>query len=208
MYRHHQNQLNAFLRRKRESPQLTYISKSGNPFILEAFSDAAMAHKGEIKGRLGIIIVRRCGNVIHPLLWRAKKLQRVSRSSTTAEILAAADAVSCLMYLRHLLAEILDPPIAELTIDSKSLLHLSTTTKEPEEALNKVDIASVRENYDAGHLGVVRWSPGYLHIPDGLTKDNNVTAALLTKTLKDGLHCHHPDCVESRSPNLPVALLN
>ena len=94
----------------------------------------------------------------------------------------------------------MEPPVLQLTIDSRSLFHLCTTTKEPTESLNKVDLAFIRELYDQGHLNIVRWSPGYCHIADGLTKENKTTASLLYKTLSDGQHAHHPDAIERRSP--------
>jgi len=200
LYTHHQNQLNAVLRSKEVKPQLTFLSSNDERYHLEAFCDATTAPKGESKGRMGILIVRRCRSTIHPLLWRAKKLHRVSRSSTTAEILAGADATSCLMFMRHLVGELMAPPLTELTTDSRSLYHLSTTTKEPEESINKVDLALIREAFDNGELQVIRWSPGYCHIVDGITKANKTTAALLSKTLRDGRHDHHIECLSREAP--------
>ena len=205
LYTHHQNQLNSVLRTKVDKPQLTFLSTNSQSYVLEAFCDASTAQKGESKGRLGVLIVRRCNGVIHPLLWRAKKIQRVSRSSTIAEVLAAAEATSCLMYLKYLVSELMDPPSLELTTDSRSLFHLSTTTKEPEESLNKKDLAFIRESFDHGHLQVVRWAPGYCHIVDGITKDKKTTAALLIKTLQDGRHVHHMDSLVRHAPvNVPT----
>lgn len=58
--------------------------------FLNVISDAAMAPANEEKGRSGYLIFRRQGDVTHAIHWRFRKLRRVARSSTTAEILSTA----------------------------------------------------------------------------------------------------------------------
>lgn len=98
------------------------------------------------------------------------------------------------LYLQNLLAEILHHHPAELIIDSRSLFKLATSTKEPEEALNKVDIAAIREAYSCQQIRTISWCPGYYLVADAMTKDNRTSAALLLKTLREGsCYPHHPE---------------
>ena len=60
--------------------------------------------------------------------------------------------------------------------------------KEPEERLNKVDLAAIREAYDDGELDAVHWCPGQKILSDALTKDNRNTATLLLVALSTGRH--------------------
>lgn len=59
-------------------------------------------------------------------MWTAQKLRRVSRSSATAETLAATNATSNGIYMQAVLADVFgEPPILDLTVDSTSLQSLS-----------------------------------------------------------------------------------
>lgn len=68
--------------------------KPSKPFVLVIISDGASAAAHDVKGRGGFIILRRLGNIVHPIQWSARRLRHVSRSSDTDEILDAADALS------------------------------------------------------------------------------------------------------------------
>lgn len=193
LYNHHLRSLAAILKRlKTQGATLHYISPptANAAFTLDIISDGAMAGAGpsDTKGREGYIIFRRYGDIVHPIQWCARRLRRVARSSATVEILAAADAMSNGLYLQHLLRgmHVIHP--TELTVDSTSLQSLSTSIKEPEERLNKVDLASIREAFDEGDLTAVHWCPGKQLLADPLTKDNPHTAALLLNALSTGQH--------------------
>lgn len=163
-----------------------------SPFTLQSVSDASMATADE-SARGGFLIFRRCGDVTHPIYWSARKLKRVARSSSTAELLAASDATNALAYYQILLAEVLYHHQAESDFDSRSLYDLTTTVHEPLEPLNKVDLASIRQLFLPSKIGTIAWIPGHYNISDALTKNNLVTAALLHKTLREGIYPHHPD---------------
>ncbi len=179
---------------KQHIPKLQFISTpAGQKFQLEAYSDAAMSNKKCNEGRNGFIIFRRWGDIVHPIYWNARKLRRVARSSTTAEILGAADATSMLLYLQTLLAEILYEHGTELVTDSRSTFKLTTSTKEPEEAFNKVDISAIRQAYNTNKLQTISWCPGYYLVADALTKDNRTSASLLLKVLREGKYARHPE---------------
>lgn len=189
---HHLRSLATVIKRvQTQGAELHYLSppaKASEPFILDIMSDGASAAANDVKGRGGFIIFRRLGNIVHPIPWSARRLRRVSRSSATAEILAAADAVSSGMYIQEVLVNMHCVAPTELTIDSDALLSLSTSVKEPEERYNKVDLAAIREAYDDGQLSAVLWCPGAKLLADALTKDNKCTADLLLDTLCTGQH--------------------
>lgn len=159
------------------------------PFTLDFISEGATTPVPKTNGREAHILFRRCGDIVHPFTWSARKLRRVSRSSATAEIISAANAVSNELFIRVVLEDILNkPPTADLTIDSTALQSLYTIIKEPEERYKKIDIAATREAYDHGLLNAALWCPGPKLLVDPLTKDNQRTAALLLDALHTGLH--------------------
>ena len=177
-------------------------ASSRPPPVLDVLSDGAMAQKGEDKGREGTLVFRRFDDdIVHPIHWTARHLWRVSRSSTTAETLSAAEAVSNGLYLKALISSITLPPPTELTIDSSSLQTLSTSVKEPEEKLNKVGLASIREAYDDGELAAVHWCPGPKLLPDAFTKDNPATAKLLLHALSSGRHSRPAETKTNLGPS-------
>ena len=202
---HHLKDLKAFLKwDKRHVPTLLYNSPntSGN-YILEAISDASMSSTSEGGGRGAYLIYRRHNDTIHPLYWSARKLRRVARSSSTAELLAASDAASNLVYIQELLAEMCYRPHAEMLMDSRALLNLSTSIKEPTEAANKLDLAAMREFFTLQSIRAYGWVPGHYNIADALTKDNRETGALLLKVLREGTYPRHPDTYfHTAEPNL------
>ena len=102
--------------------------------------------------------------------------------------MAAADAMSNGRYLRSIMQELRFTPPTEPTVDSSSLASLATSIKEPEERLNKVDLAAIREAYDDGDLNAVNWCPGKKLLSDALIKDSRVTAELLLAALSTDMH--------------------
>lgn len=192
---HHLKYLIALVKvNKKHTPTLLFntVKKPGD-FSLEVYSDAAMSNKNDNDGRFGFIIFRRHGDFVHPIYWNARKLRRVARSSITAEILAAADDVCMILYLQKLLSEITYHHCAELVVDSRSTFKLASSTKEPAESFNKVDLATIREVYTPKLLKTVSWCPGYYLVADALTKDNRTSSEHLLKTLREGIYPHHPN---------------
>lgn len=189
---HHLRAMNATLRIvKACSCTLTYLSSDGHPFKLEAMSDASMqAHNDKTNVREGIIIFRRSHSIVHAVGWMSRLARRVARSTSTAELLAAADAVDRLTYFKHLLGSIAGTQTTELVLDSRSTFHLCSTMKEPEEIKNKLLLASIREEFNTGSMNTIRWTPGSTHLADALTKDNQEVARKLNEVLTSGKHSH------------------
>ena len=207
----HLKDLRALVRVVRKSnPTLLFNRPISNaPFHLDVLTDAAMSNKNSTGARGGLLIFRRSGDVVHPIHWQSRKLRRVARSSSTAEIIAAADGTDFALHLQNLIAEFtgyldaelpINPPF-ELRIDSRCLFNLITTIKQPEEAMNRADLAIIREAFATGRLQAVNWTPGYYLIVDALTKDNRTSAAHLLKALREGIYPKHPATISRLAPD-------
>ena len=95
------------------------------------------------------------------------------------------------LLFQKLVSEILYKHKTERLVDSRSTFKLATSTKEPEEPLNKVDIAAIRQAFNNNKLQTVSWCPGYYLAADALTKDNRTSAALLLRVIHEGTYEHH-----------------
>lgn len=98
------------------------------------------------------------------------KLLRESSSSGIAKILAGGDPHDIGLYLKAFLEEISYRHELDLANDSRSWYSRATTAKEPEEQLNNVDIATVRESFGNGELDAISWFPRYYMVADALKK--------------------------------------
>jgi len=139
-----------------------------------------MGSKKEAVARSGYIIFRRCNDIVHPIYWNSRRLRRVARSSATAEILSAADATDRALYLARLCKEICYAHSVSQVTDSRGLFELVATNREPQESLNKIDLAAMRAAFDDGAISAVRWIPGYYMAADALTKDNRTVRIVIT----------------------------
>ncbi len=131
-----------------------------------------MAGKKEGGTRGAFVIFRSAGDVVHTIHWYSRELKRVPRSSSTAQILAPANALDMALDVRCLLRELAHDNDVKLATDSRSFFKLATTTKEPEEAQKTIDLAAIRRSFEKGQLGAVVWSPRYYVVADALTKDS------------------------------------
>lgn len=99
---------------------------------------------------------------------------RVSRSTSTSELLAATDAVDKLFYFKHLVEQILRTleKMTNLILDSRSAFDLNRTLKMPEMVKKKFLLASIREEYRQRSLSTIRWTPRSAHLADAPTEYN------------------------------------
>lgn len=156
---------------------LLFKSTPGNEtFTLKGHFDLALSmHLSDpYSGRLDFIIYRRCGDVVHPLYWGLHKLVRVVRSSTTPEILAAAETADVLLHLQVLLKQFYFTYAASVVTNSKVTLELSTSIQATAGSLNKVGLETIKEAFRPIMLSAIRWCPGSHHADDTLTKNNRV----------------------------------
>lgn len=190
----HLKRLETIVNNHLKSPQTVVFNHSttSSRFSLHAISDASMGTSNDA-ARGGFVIFRRNVDTVHPICWNAHKLRRVSRSSSTAELLAASYNANMPAYIQSLLKELLYRHPVELTVDSRALFDLSTTVHEPFEPLNKIDLAAIRQMYNPSQIDSISWSPSHYNVSDALTKNNLTTADLPLKILREGQYAHHPD---------------
>lgn len=202
--KHHLKDLYALIRYAiKNAPTLTFKTvpaSHSSEFSYAVYSDGSMGTKKDDAARGGFIIFRCNGKISHPIYWHSRKLRRVARSSATAEILSAADAMDKAAYLSVLTKEIYKAHNVHQFTDSRGLFNLIATTKEPEESRNKIDLASMRAAFEDGITTSVRWIPGYYMVADALTKDNRISSALVNNVLNDGEYLPHPDELSRMTP--------
>ena len=151
-----------------------------------------MVKKEDNHPRGGYIIFPRNGDNNHPIFWSSRRLRRIARSSTTAEILSATDGLDKAHYLLALVSEMYMHSPLECETDSNSLYKIGLTNKEPEESSNQIDLACLREMFENGKLHRFFWLPGCYLVADALTKDNRLSAAPLLEVLRDGQYPRNP----------------
>jgi muconolactone delta-isomerase len=109
---------------------IKYSSRTRDQTGLRVYSDADYA--GDPTGRhstTGILILWN-GQPVH---WKSSKQSCVAQSTTEAEYIAASTAYKEVLWLRQLLAQVLDPqegfdlPSTPLHIDNQSALQLAST---------------------------------------------------------------------------------
>lgn len=102
------------------------------------------------------------------------KKRKVSYSTYSAELLAAADGkgtgnfskdVICELFWRTLLKH-------EPMVDSKSLFETITTPQKPVDYRPRKTVARIRVHFDSSELNSVPWIPGSQNYADVLAKCN------------------------------------
>lgn len=104
---HHLRSRNLTIRSIRKSPcEITFLRSKEQGFKLEAMSDGSMRTTDDKTNvREGIILFRRCGEVVHTIEWTSRLAKRVARSTSTAELFAAGEAVNKITYFKHLVEQ-------------------------------------------------------------------------------------------------------
>lgn len=160
-------------------------------FTVDIYSGASMDNKGDNHGRGRHVIFCWCGEVVHPISWFSHKLRRMACSTSTAEILVSSNAMDKGIYISKLLSRLLYDHRVNFNFDSRLLINLTTSIKEPTEALKKIDLSAMRKHFENGGLYSAAWCPGYYMVADPLTKDNRETAALLQRVLRNVIYPIH-----------------
>ena len=126
-----------------------------------------------------------------PLAWESKKIRRVVKSTLAAETLAMSDAIDVCYYLGYMLSEILFGfkggnaiPITSY-VDNKSLFENVYSTKNVSEKRLRIDLASIKELADEGHVDV-KWIESSRQLADCLTK-KGAKAFPLMEILENGV---------------------
>ena len=190
----HLAQANGVLKEMKKYPPILIF---GRPDVVQevrlcTFADAAFPKiDGSVYEQTGIL----CGLVLgtgpeaafHPLGWSSHKQNRVSRSSSAAEILSIVEAEELGLSLRIALEAISGRQIPhELNVDSRSLFDTITTQHETKDFRLRQAVTSLRERYEVGDISVLRWIAGKTNPADALTKRGASTSFLLSTMCTTG----------------------
>ena len=139
---------------------------------IEAFSDASYGNLSCGGSQIGFLVFLTDREGISvPISWGSKKAKRVSRSTLTAETIAANEAVDNAQIVKRMVEEIWGrklPPI-KLFVDNKSLYDAVGTTNVLSEKRLRIDMAVLRELMEQKEL-LVEWIPAKSQLADVLTK--------------------------------------
>ena len=127
------------------------IPNLGDPknFKILAYSDATYASLEDGSSQGGqILLIQGEDNVVAPISWQSKKLERVTKSPLASETLALGEAADAGFFVSSLVKEIFDlsvlPPVHCFT-DNKSLTSALETYNLISDRRLRVDIARLRE---------------------------------------------------------------
>lgn len=101
-------------------------------------------------------------------------LQSVARSTSTDELLAAADTDEILTHIKYSLEEKVDKQTTELFQDFRSTFRLCSTSKESEEVRSKTNLASNRQELNQILMDCIRLTSAQSHLAYTLTMENAV----------------------------------
>lgn len=98
-------------------------------FQSEAICDASMK-TGESQSEIceGFVVFCRRRKAVHAISWTSRRAQRVARSSSTAELFAAADAVDNLTHFKFLMEEVSSKETEKFIVNSRPFIRLFSTT--------------------------------------------------------------------------------
>ena len=153
------------------------------------FSDAGRpSDYGQLGYLAGVLIGDlKKGSVFHPISWRSHLSSRPTKSSASAETLAAGDATDDGLLLVSSLELILNTKInLTVAIDSKDLYNSLSTCRTPTDKSIRGDVSLLRYNFETRKLHKVVWLPGTVNPADVLTKLNSGLVDTVQLLLFDG----------------------
>lgn len=157
---------------------------------LVVYTDAAFANLNGV-GSIGayvIFLMNSDGNAC-TISWSSSKIKRVVRSTLSAEMLSLQEGIDNAIYIRGMIAEILNKPPHSLSItayvDNKSVTQALCSTKLVDDKRLRVDIASIQQNISDHEISGVRWIQGEDQLADCMTK-RGASAYKLLQILKSG----------------------
>ena len=128
------------------------------------------------------------GNVC-TLSWSSSRIKRVVRSTLSAEMLSLQEGIDNAIYIRGMIAEIMNKPPCSLSIiayvDNKSVTQALCSTKLVDDKRLRVDVASIQQNISDHEITGVRWVQGEDQLADCMTK-RGASAYKLLQILKNG----------------------
>ena len=137
------------------------------------FSDAGRPSEHGQLGYIGGILLGRLkqGSIFHPLTWRSHLSNRPTKSSGSAETLAAVDAIDDEKLIVDTLNILLTDGIhLFVVVDCKDWFISLSTCRSPVDKSMRADVSLICYNYETRRLNRLIWTPGFLNPADVLTK--------------------------------------
>ena len=141
---------------------------------VKCYSDASYGklHDGGSQG--GLYVELTSNDLVAPIAWQSKRINRVVDNVMAAEALAMKEALNTGFLVRALLSELLnrksqDIPLEAVT-DSKSLYEASYSQKSMKDRRLRIDLSIMRE-YILNEKCLVTWVQTDEQLADVLTKD-------------------------------------
>lgn len=147
-----------------------------------AFPDATYGslEDGSSQGAFMIFVTGK-NDLIAPICWQSKKLNRVTKSPLASETLALSEAADSGFLVSAMIQEIFKLPVlpgVECFTDNNSLRETLKTTNVITDRRLRVDIARIREMVKQEEIKV-NWIKGSDQIADCLTKNGASTVKML-----------------------------
>jgi hypothetical protein len=163
----------------------------GNPSLwrVKVFSDASHANLINGSSQGGYVVFLEGNDRVAPVIWRSKKLNRVTKSPLASEAMAFAEAADAGYLVAEMVKEVCGTTRkveVNCYSDSKSLKdHLETSNIIADLRL-RVDMARLQEMVELGEISV-HWVDGKQQLADSLTKYGASTISLM-RVLGEGHH--------------------
>ena len=109
-----------------------------------------------------------------PLIWASKKIQRIVRSSLSAEAMTMQDSVESSLFIKEMLHDVLNGergvklPIEHIT-DNISLKNAIYSNSQVKDKRLRIDLASLKQEIGREEI-LVKWIPGGKMLADALSK--------------------------------------
>jgi hypothetical protein len=163
----------------------------GNPDLwkINVYCDAAHANLPNGGSQGGFLVFIEGNERLSPLVWRSKKLDRVTKSPLASEAMSFAEAADAGYLISEMIKEVCGRSTkVEINCfsDSKSLKdHLESSNIISDLRL-RVDMARMQEMVELKEIQII-WVAGRKQLADALTK-HGASAALLMEVLGKGFY--------------------
>lgn len=165
---------------------------SYKPTVL-IFSDAARpSTNAQIGYLIGLLLgPLELGSNFYLLSWSSHMSKRPAKSSASAEILAASEAVDDGRVIRKCLSRVFNMYVSlVMVVDSKDSLSSLSTSRVPQEKSIAADVTLLRYYFETKQLDKLVWIPGKINIADALTKRDSPLCNALQLLMFDGALPH------------------
>lgn len=183
---------------KIQYPQSTAEEKKNKHLLV--FSDTGYPHPSRKSVAqegciVGVAFEVKAGSKFHTLTWFSRKERRVSKSSASAETIAAVTSIGCAMSVSKAYKNATGVclPIT-LAIDSRGLHRSLATHSQSRDRSVVAEVHRLRLHHKDGDIDRIVWIPGNENPADALTKPlTGPTTAILELMLVEGNLVHDVD---------------